>query len=219
MTATVCIPWRPTPDRLPAYQRCTHYWTAHGYPIITADSKPSQPFNRAAARNNAANQATTDTIILADADTLPAHISQITTAINITTKTCGAAWPYTTYRLLPHDAVTATDLTAITPIRDYNLTRRPGGLTVINRHAYHTIGGYDPRFGAGWGYEDGAFHLACQTLLDTQHLPGVAYAFNHDGPRTRDQRNKRRYGWYKRAEGKPEHMRRIIGLPQNTSHA
>lgn len=209
------MPWRATPERIPAHDRCIEYWTAYGHTIIEADSNPDKPFNRAQARNNAVAQADTDIIILADADTLPVHHTQITTAINLAAKTGGAVWPYSRYLLLPHDAVTRHILSTITPVREWPTKWRPGGLTVITRHAYQEIGGYDETFGAGWGFEDGAFHLAAQTLLPVQHLPGVAYAFDHPGARRRDPRNRRKYWWYNRAKNNPAEMRRLTTRSTN----
>lgn len=206
---TVAMPWRATDDREPAHRRCVAYWSGQGYHVIEADSDPAKSFNRAAARNNAVDRADTNVVILADADTLPAHHNQIRQAVALA-ESGTAVWPYSVYRLLPADAVTATDLAAVTPVRDYQAKWRPGGLTVITRHAYQAVGGYDERFGSGWGFEDGAFRLACQTLLPVHHLDGVAYAFDHLGARRRDPRNRRRYWWYQRANGNPAQMQRLI---------
>lgn len=206
--ATVAIPWRPTPDRIPAKRRCTNYWKQHGYPIVYGDSDPTKPFNRSQARNNAVQLATTDTVIVADADVTPAHHAQIRQAIHLAQQGI-AVTPYSLYRLLPADAVATHDLTTIEPIREYTLKARPAGITVVTRHAYETVGGYDEQFAAGWGYEDAAFILACQTLIGTQTLDGILYAFNHEGRRKRDPHNKRRYWWYQRANGNPDLMRQL----------
>ena len=209
LAATVVMPWRATADRIPAHDRCVDYWTSHGYPVIGADSNnPGKPFNRAQARNNAVTQATTSVVIIADADTLPADHKHIERAVTIAAHH-KAVWPYLIYRMLPADAVDVDDLTTVTPIRDYPVKWRPGGLTVITKFAYDQVGGYDETFGSGWGFEDGAFHLACQTLVKTVHIPGVAYAFNHPGSRARDRANRRKYWWYQRASGKPDQMRRL----------
>lgn len=211
MKTQVAMPWRPTPDRIPAHRRIIDYWTGHGYEVVCADSDPHKPFNRAAARNNAVTQTRSQVVVLADADVLPADHNQIREATRIATNS-QVVRPYDVYRLLPAVAVTEPDLTAIQPIRDYEPRWRPCGITVITRTGYQQIGGYDERFGAGWGYEDAAFILACETLLAVQHIPGVLYAFNHHGSRRRDPRNRRRYWWYERAQGNPELMRRTIGL-------
>src|SRR5512139_2696961 len=203
------MPWRATPDRIPAHDRCLKFWTEHGFTVVEADSGTGA-FNRAKARNRAVAKAGADMLVLADADTLPAHITQITTAITLADKTNGAVWPYLVYRLLPADAVTIEDLSTVTAVRDFPQKWRPGGLTIITHDAWQAVGGYDERFGPGWCCEDGAFRLACETLLNTQRLPGVAYAIDHDAHRKRDRRNNSRYWWYRRAYGKPDEMRRLI---------
>lgn len=208
------MPWRPTPDRVPAFQRCSRYWEQHGHTVIQADSNPDKPFNRSQARNNAVRQATSDVIILADADILPARIDILGQATIIAADLDTAVWPYHTYRLLSADAVTAPKLSRVRPVRQFPAKWRPGGLTVITRRAYQRVGGYDENFGAGWGYEDGAFLLACETLLTVHHLRGVLYAFDHPGDRVRDRANRRRYTIYQRAQNNPEHMRRLTGAKQ-----
>lgn len=206
--ATVVMPWRATPDRIGAHQYCTRYWRSHGYPIVHGDSTPTKPFNRAQARNNAANKAATDTIIVADADVIPADINQIHQAVHLAQQ--GAAvTPYSTYQLLPADAVTATDLAAVEPVREYAVKWRPAGITVITRTAWTEVGGYDENFGAGWCCEDTAFWYACETLIGIHQLPGILYAFDHHGHRIRNPKNRRRLWWYERARGNPEEMQRL----------
>lgn len=202
------MPWRAVPDRVDAYTYCRRYWRRYGHPIVTGDSEPTAPFNRAQARNNAVKHATTDVIILADADTIPADYSTIEQAIALA-ETGAAVWPYTTYRLLTDTDI--ADPADIPALREWQTKWRPGGICVIHRDTYIRVGGYDERFGAGWGYEDGAFHLACTTLADTHHLPGYAYAFNHGGSRRRDSRNRRHYMRYQAAAGDRERMSRLVG--------
>lgn len=210
MRATVVMPWRSTPDRVPAYRRCAQFWVDHHYRIVVADSDPCRRFNRAQARNNAVKQADTELVIIADADTRPADISQIHEALEIATNGL-AVWPYNTYKLLPADATEAPDLATVTPIRTYALKARPGGLIVISRTAYDIVGGFDEMFGAGWGYEDAAFRLTCQTLIGAHNLTGTVYAFDHNANRRRHPGNRHRFWWYQQAAGKgADEMRRFL---------
>lgn len=209
---TVCMPWRATLDRVPAFKRCINYWRSHGFPVVLGDSNPAEPFNRSAARNNAVQDCDTSMVIVADADVLPAAITEIRRAVAAAADGC-AVTPYRRYLLLPDEAVTAQNLSTVEPIREYSVRYRPCGVTVIGKDAWNAVGGYDERFGAGWGYEDAAFILACETLIGTKTLPGVLYAFNHSGARRRDPKNRRLHWWYQRAEGDVEQMRRLTKRP------
>lgn len=210
MRATVVMPWRSTPDRIAAYRRCAQFWVDHRYQIVVADSDSCRRFNRSQARNNAVRLTSTDLVIIADADTRPADISQINEALEVASNGL-VVWPYSSYKLLPADATEVPDLAAVEPIRTYPLRHRPGGLIVISRTAYDTVGGFDEQFGAGWGYEDAAFRLTCQTLIGAHNLTGVVYAFDHNATRIRHPQNRRRFWWYQQAarQGADE-MRRFL---------
>lgn len=40
MRATICIPWRPSPSQIAAFNRVQTFWDQYfpGWPVITADS-------------------------------------------------------------------------------------------------------------------------------------------------------------------------------------
>lgn len=201
------MPWRATPDRIPAFERCTRYWLNHGYRVVCADSDPQRRFNRSTARNNAILETSTDVVILADADTLPANITQIRQAVTVAADGV-VVRPYDHYRLLPADAVNTANLATVTPIRQFISKWRPASIIVTTRETYTTVGGFDPLFW-GWGYEDSAFWMAAQTLAAVDELAGTVYAFNHTARRTRDPRNKSRHWWYRQAQGKRDDMHRL----------
>lgn len=201
------MPWRATPDRILAFERCTKFWEGHGYTVVCGDSDLG-PFNRSQARNRAVAATDASVVIVSDADTLPSEIRQIEHAIDLAADSI-VVWPYDYYRLLPAEAVTSRDLASVEPIREYPIDWRPTSITAISRATYDLVGGYDERFGSGWGYEDSAFASACRTFAETVTLAGIIYAFDHQAKRRRDPHNKRRHAMYKKVEGDPAAMRNL----------
>lgn len=212
----VCLPWRPTPDRIAAHDRCIQFWTDNGFATIEADSDDQWLCNQ--ARNNAVRQATTDIVIIADADTEPADISQVHTAIDlIAGGQADIVYPHTEYRHIPADWVTKPDLAAA-PIKA-RYTNSPGGIVVANRAKFWDIGGFDEKFEPGaWGFDDRAFMLTAQTLLTTRRVPGIIFSFDHScseyvtGGRdlTDNNPNKARGELFRFAHGKPAVMRALL---------
>ena len=205
MNATVCIPWRAQPDRLPAYDRVRNFWSHFGFPVIIADSDEGKPFHISEARNNAVFEADTDNIILADADTIP-DMGAVYEALE---NEC-VTYPFTTYRHIRADYVNAADLMTAPVDREYR--RSVGGVLVCPRQQYWNLGGMDERFEARWGYEDNAFHIVASTLGWVKRVSGYIWSFNHAADRdlTDDNPNKHRFALYQAAAGKPAMMRELI---------
>ncbi|HNJ81474.1 MAG TPA: hypothetical protein PLK38_07930 [Methanoregulaceae archaeon] len=221
--AQVAIPWRPTPDRIPAFKRCTKYWRDHGFPVITADSDPSRPFLCNAGRNNAIAQVTTDVIISADGDTIPEDITQICQAVEIVAEHPDTVvWPFTTYCYLFAWEVGHHDLSTARVV--HALDGMSAGIVVFSRATFADLGGYDEGFVPGaWGGDDRAFHLAAETLHPFCRLPGRVYSFDHSvssvtraggisSGRTMDEENPNyaRLQRYESAAGDPVAMRELI---------
>lgn len=225
--ATVAMPWRPAPQRQAAQRRCVKYWQDHGYTVIAADSTEhghqDPGFLCSKARNNAVAQTDTSIVIIADADTLPANIDQITDAVlAVNSGNADAIWPFTEYRHIPNGWVTKEDLTHA-PIQQ-SYINSPGGIVVIRTQTFWDIGGYDERFtpglsanGSCYGYDDTAFLAAASTLCRVERIDGIVYSFNHAvnaagkpdrnfGPTNP---NKARFRLYESAKGKPEAMRQL----------
>ena len=217
--ATVCIPWRATPDRVPAFERACAFWTGHGYRVISADSDPSQPFLCNQARNDAVRQADTDIVIIADGDTIPENIDQIHQALHMVAEgDADVVWPFDTYRHVTNDSIGREDPRDFTVVEEYR-HGSPGGIIVAARDAYWSINGYDERFVPGaWAWDDTAFALAAETLLTTRRIPGVVYSFDHEvdnaghpGRNLDESPNKPRFMLYEFARHQPELMRALIG--------
>lgn len=204
------MPWRATPDRVAAFERCTKFWTSNGYRVVRGDSDPKRPFNRSAARNAAVAKCDSSVVVVCDADTIPESIDQVRWAADVAADGAVVV-PYDRYALLAATATTVADLVSVQPLRVYPVKSRPASLVVIGRDSYDKVGGFDEHFGAGWGYEDAAFVIACKTFVGHRTLPGMVYAFDHVAHRKRSRYNRHLHGWYQRAAGNPDQMRRLTG--------
>lgn len=224
--ATVCMPRRDTPDRVDAHNRCHQFWTEHGFTVLSADSDPTQPFSCSEARNNAAAKAGTDIVILADADTIPDSIDQITAAIDmILTNHADVVWPFSEYVHIDKQwALKTGDEFKAAPIQQ-RYANSPGGMIVLRKDTLFDFGGFDERFARGvtesgscFGYDDTSFRLVAETLGVVKRVPGICWSFNHAtdarGKPDRDfgvtNPNWARFKLYELAAGKPELMAELV---------
>lgn len=213
---TICMPWRPQPDRIAAYERCRKWWESHRFDVVTGDSSRAKPFVCNEARNNAVRQADTDIIVVTDADTLPENLHQVIKAISMVDKgEADIVYPFTMYRYIPPAWVdNPIDELHKAPILGETFNS-PGGMIVANRTAFWSINGFDERFIPGAsGYDDTSFMLAAKTLLNTQRLFGTVYSFDHPMSVERDygdtNPNLPRHKLYKLAYKSPDLMTELI---------
>jgi predicted glycosyltransferase involved in capsule biosynthesis len=207
--ATVCIPWRPTDDRLSAHDRIRRFWDHFGFHVVEGDSDPNRPFHRAQARNNAIDKAYTDAIIFCDADTLP-MISVVYAALD-ELDTAGVVYPHTSYRHIPAEYVFKEDIMLAPPVKEYR--NSDGGVFLTTKKTYWDVGGMDERLHPVWGFEDSCFSLAAATLSTVKRLAGIMISFNHhvDGDRIiGESANWHRWQLYVMCQGKPDLMRELI---------
>lgn len=214
---TVCVPWRPQPDRIAAYNRCMAYWKQQGFIVVEADSLPHRPFVCNEARNNAVEKAETDLIIIADADTLPDTPDQISAALNAVSgdePMADIVWPFTLYRYIATEHVETEDLRYASVVGEtYN---SPGGLVVTTRKVFwDKLNGYDERFIPGAsGFDDTAFFLAAQALVKVMRIYGTVWSFDHpmSVERKYDENNPNypRYKLYELAKDSPALMAELV---------
>jgi len=160
------------------------FWVQTGWPIITADSDASRPFNLAQARNNAVRMAETECVIVADADALPT-IENI--LIALLTVDEHIVWPYTLHRYISAECqgdpfrAPAVQLAGMPPQPAEGYSNWTGSIYVALRSSYWHVGGFDERF-TSWGGEDACFRMAANTLVGVDRVPGLCVSFNHDCP-------------------------------------
>lgn len=210
---TVCVPWRPSPSRIPPFNRVMQFWADAGFEVITADSD-TEIFSLSQARNNAVNAAKTDIVVVADADTFP-PMSGVLSAI---ADPVGVTWPHSTWRLIPAEWVDK-------PIEEFpnaptvlEYANGLGSALVCTTDEYWRLGGQPEEF-VGWGYEDCSFQFIVSTLSTFRRMPGIAFSIDHndaegnaDSPgwsRTA-KHNKALMDPYRRAANRPWLMRELI---------
>lgn len=217
---TVCIPWRPQPSRLGPYRKARAVWEATGWPIIEADSDPANKFNLAQARNNAVRQATTEYVVVSDADVIPA-VSNVLEAI----ATMGeeVVWPYTRHRYIANDwdgdpfDAPVIQLDGMPPQPPGGYNEWTGGIYVARRSSYWAAGGFDERF-TSWGGEDSCFRISCNTLVGVGRVEGPCVSYDHENPgrnaTTPDEATQRLVAEYRAADLHPLAMLAITRNPE-----
>lgn len=153
--ATIVIPWR---DGGCEYRRRNMGNTvAHleqlGWPIILADS-PGKDFNLSAARNAGVAQASTEIVVIVDADFYP-HLHVLINGVRSTLR--DGKVRHLAKRLAYLDEVGTGEILAGRTLRRGKIIHRslgsPGGFVALTREAWDRIGGYDENY-RDWGYED-----------------------------------------------------------------
>ena len=223
--ATVCIPWRPSPSRIPPYERVRAFWAEHfpDWPVIAADSD-TEIFSLAQARNNAVRQAKTDVVVVCDADTIPI-VENVRAAV---ADPVGVTWPHSVWRLIPADWVDRPyeDFVNAPTVIEYEYGL--GSALVCTVKEWWRLGGQPEEF-IGWGFEDCSFHLVVRTLSTLRRMPGVVYSIDHnDKDGNADSPGWSRYGAhvkrnellarsYQCAAGRPWLMREVLKTRYDTA--
>ncbi len=187
MRTALIFPWRPTDDRLQAFQ-VTKELVPSFYDfdfILTVDS--GHPiFNRSASRNYGVHLATlrnVDVVVVCDADSVPQKE---------TLKAAIAAAPDGLMHFPFHEAwyinekgmirVRQNATTEQIRSRIYDKCNSEGGVWVCRPETWWKAGGQDPRL-ANWGCDDRAFLAASRTLvgMPVKH-DGFLYCLPHTRP-------------------------------------
>ena len=222
-TYSVCIPWRPQPDRQRIFECVKRWWEKQGFiegesmfiGDEVMDSHDVLPFSLAAARNQVVRMAEfDDVIILADADTVP-EIKVVEEAVEIAMEPGHVIYPFNEYRYLDRKDA-SLDMGGIHAARPiWTKGNSVGGILVANRKTYWDLGGMDERFERTWGWEDNAFVAVADTLAKVIRLPGKVYSFSHEVEGLgRDWSKLNPNTWrnelYDFAYGKPKVMRELL---------
>lgn len=186
---SVLIPWTSTDEARAAARRYVGGWYARHHPgweVIEGRCEGEWSKGRAVA--DAAARASHPVLVVADADSIvPADILADAAA----RVAAGAPW-VVPHRLVyrfdrgPTERVYAGAEPEANPA--WCRARRPypgginvpgGGIVVLSRAAWDTVGGIDPRF-VGWGGEDLSFGRALETLCGPPvHLDGPLFHLFH----------------------------------------
>jgi len=189
----ICIPWRDSGDerRRAAYKWCLKWWYWHGFTVVSGQGQ-----SRAEMCNDAAEQAAllgASVFIFADADTW-APAEQVRQAADAARSVPVLIHAFQTYSKLDSSATIQGLRTAqskISPARYSRMGKRTNehvsGLSAVSAELWGRIGGFDERFDK-WGFEDQAFHLACEVLGDgpPARIPGIAIHWAHRADPTRN---------------------------------
>jgi len=178
MNVAVLVPWRPGDlDRERNWRYASDFWRGTGWPIATGGGGQVGPFNRAAARNEAARSVEWDVGIFADADVFVAERDQVRVAVNLAVDTERLVLPFEDYTALTEAetiARVAGDLHEL-PVRHTEPDPSVGGIMVVPRLLWESLGGFDEGF-VGWGFEDYALYTAAGGALRT---PGELWHLWH----------------------------------------
>jgi hypothetical protein len=150
------------------------HWTA-GLPeveIVTGDHDDG-PFNRSAAINAAARAAGDwDLAVIADADSF-CGTDQLRRAINTAVRTGMHTIAFSDFRYLSQKMTDRIVLDGFNgdwnPGIEWTLKIGCSSLLAVPRAVWDAAGGFDEGF-IGWGEEDIAFSIACQTMCPARYI-------------------------------------------------
>lgn len=216
---SVLIPYASTDDHRAAALAYVLAWYARHHPAWEVILEGCDgPWSKGRALHAAAARATHDTLVLADADSIVPP-DALREAVLLTRGGTGWVMPHRRVYRLSREHTARVYAGAEPAPRD---VCRPvytgvtgGGITVLTRAAWDTIGGIDPRF-EGWGGEDLAAGWALETLCGPgTHLEAPFFHLWHEqlpqGTRRRGSpASEALAGRYRQARGKPEAMRALV---------
>ena len=211
---TVCIPWRPTIDRIGPFTRVVNEFKSRGFEIVVADSNPNLPFNLSEARNKAVRKTKSDRVIVCDADTLP-DFNVLNEAIEFS----GASLqlPYNDVRFVAPQLAFEQNLKAVPFIRIEE--ESVGGVCVIDRDSFEEIAGWDESF-TEWGYEDNAFYYAADTIVGVKRHVGDLINFKNKRKRDISDANNGKHlaEIYKMASGNRSLMLSLVSARRDAAY-
>lgn len=212
----VLIPWRPEPGREAVYRWVRDRYEALGLTVIEGNA-PEGEWRKAHAVADAASKATSEVVLVADADVWCEGIGSAYKAV-----TQGAAWavPHMRVHRLTEAATAAVldggELGGDLEQPDYRGTEG-GGLVVLPLRTLIDVP-MDPRF-AGWGGEDFSWSCALSTLAGPRWRGAAPLWHLWHPPQAEMDRFGRKFGSrentrltkrYTRTVGVPDAMRALV---------
>lgn len=217
MTVSILIPYSSGDE----HRTRSHDWVIDRYQQLhpgweIVEGSCDEPWRKGVAVNAAAERASGDVFVIADAD-LFIDPQVLDEAVNIVVDSPDA-WvvPHTKVLRLNRNASqhNMNGLTRRAPLVRHTYTGPAGGgIVVLSRHAFDTVHGIDTRF-EGWGGEDISFGWALDTLV-TPHvrLGGDLLHLWHAplAPRGRGSKaSEELAGQYRAANGVPRRMTALV---------
>lgn len=212
MRVVVLAPWRPGPeDRARLWDFAKAWWTNDhpDWDIYEAPGPVTGPFNRGAAINEAAaNAGDWDVAVIIDTDTL-VNPDAARTAATIAAAT-GAMVVAGDERVMLSREGTRKVLDGyrgnwrVRGMHERVYTDGCSSCVAVSRKLWDQVGGFDPLF-VGWGFEDIAFRIACETLSG-QHMVKLSSELFHLW-HTTSHENNARSDTYKANEARCERYR------------
>lgn len=143
------------------------------FTVVIGEHDDGGPFNRSAALNAAASAAGDWTVaVIADADSF-VGADQVRAAVNTAARTGLMTIAFTRFCYLSDEGsrrVMAGYVGSWERLIRHKFTGGCSSMVAVRRDLWDTVGGFDERF-CGWGEEDVAFSIACQTFGPRR--PGV----------------------------------------------
>jgi glycosyltransferase involved in cell wall biosynthesis len=215
----VCIPWRPTNCRWRNLAKdfvLDYYSDFAG--VFIGNGNPGRKFNISSARNEAAEKALSvmpgcKVLFFADSDT---YVSEEQFKI-----ACGFASAENRV-VIAYDNYLRMDQKATSFFYQRGRQCRTGrvamnhvsGAVAVPVALFKKVGGFDHRF-VGWGGDDRAFDMACNTITghrESLRIPGTGFHLFHPPSKDKDKRTAEYAAnialgmRYKNASGHPESM-------------
>lgn len=218
MAATVIlVPYRPHADLTALWDRLNGWWQEQhpDWRMFVADSTGT--WSRAEAINTAAHDAADwEVAVIADVcvwqrpETTRRHVDHAT-------RTRGMVIPYEACVRLNRAGTKMFlnrggrgNFIGWNTHRVEDVRQPHGGITVIHRETWETVGGMDPRFRI-WGGEDDALVLSARTLTTVHRGDGVLWQLHHPSmPRDPKKRPQTLAERYRAAKGDPNAVRALI---------
>lgn len=227
MKVAILAPYRSGPeDRARLWDFAKTRWQNDhpDWPITEAPGPVAGPFNRAAAINEAAEKAGKwDVALIVDTDTL-CDPDAARTAVKLATTTA-AIVVAGDERIMLSKTGTRKVLGGYRGSwsvgemveRVYAGGKECSAVVAVSRKLWDQVGGFDPLF-VGWGFEDVAFRIACETLSG-QHMVKLSSELFHLWHTTSHENNARtetykaneaRCDRYRAARWNPDALRVLI---------
>lgn len=189
-SVAVVIPFDARGDehRARALDHVRELYAAEGWPVLVSEPPLlAVEWSKGDAVAELVEQTTADVLVIADADSFIADRTTISEAVRL------VSWGQARW-VIPHRMVYrlsekgSAEVYAGRSPRLGKTVREPyvgpagGGIVVVDRAAYDTVHGIDPRF-LGWGGEDLSFGYALETLVaDHARLEGPLVHLWHPHP-------------------------------------